>query len=262
MASNFTSFDLPPLPFYTLKPLPPLLPFISDAHLALAAPVIGYWIVSLFFHIIDTYDLLPQYRLHTPAELLKRNPATQYDVLKDVILQHVIQTIAGLSLSFFDPESTYGSEDYDVAVWAQRIRVTQRVIPTLCSLVGVNSVALGQKLGGSSSLIAGVFAGGVYPQLNQVVNFAGEQVLAPAFATWELQLAKFLYWIAIPALQFGGAVIILDTWQYFLHRAMHMNHWLYSKCGIKFIRTMFNPSSNPSLPSSQAVRPICLRSAL
>jgi len=228
MASNFTSFDLPPLPTYTLKPLPPLLPFISDAHLALAAPIMGYWVVSLFFHIIDIYDLLPQYRLHTPAELLKRNRASQYEVLKDVILQHIIQTIAGLSLSFFDPESTYGSEDYDVSVWAQRIRITQRAIPVLCSLVGVNSAALGQKLGGSSSLIAGVFAGGVYPQLNQIVEFAGEQVLAPAFASWELQLAKFIYWIAVPVLQFCAAVVILDTWQYFLHRGMHMNHWLYT----------------------------------
>jgi sphinganine C4-monooxygenase len=229
MASNFTSFSLPPLPAYTLKPLPPLLPFISDAHLALAAPIIAYWGVSLFFHIIDTYDLLPQFRLHTPAELLKRNPATQFDVLKDVILQHIIQTIAGLSLSFFDPPSMYGSEDYDVAVWAQRIRLTQRVIPMLCGLFGVNSVALGQKLGGSSSLIAGVFAGGVYPQLNQVVNFAGEQVVAPASASWEVHLAKFIYWIAIPAIQFIAAVVILDSWQYFLHRAMHMNHWLYSE---------------------------------
>jgi sphinganine C4-monooxygenase len=229
MASNFTTFDLPPLPTYTLKPLPPLLPFISDTHLALALPIIAYWSVSLFFHIIDTYDLFPQYRLHTPAELLKRNHASRWDVLRDVILQHIIQTVTGLLLAYMDPEPTFGKEDYNVTVWAQRIRVLQRGIPVMFSLLGVNSGDLGKKLGGSSSMLAGALAGGRYPQLNQAVVFGGEVVLAPAFANWEIQVAKFIYWIAIPTLQFLAAITILDSWQYFLHRGMHMNHYLYSK---------------------------------
>ena len=229
MASNFTSLDLPPLPEYTLKPLPPLISGIPDTFLALACPVISYWVVSLFFHIIDVYDLFPQYRLHTPQELLKRNHATRWDVFRDVILQQVIQTVMGIAFAYFDPEPVHGKEDYDVAVWAQRIRLAQRGIPSILGLIGVNSAELAHQLGEKSSVIAGVLAGGRYPQLLRMLELNGELVLAPTFAHWEMALAKFIYWIGIPAVQLFAAVVILDSWQYFLHRAMHMNHYLYSK---------------------------------
>ncbi|KAH8118057.1 fatty acid hydroxylase superfamily-domain-containing protein [Phellopilus nigrolimitatus] len=37
----------------------------------------------------------------------------------------------------------------------------------------------------------------------------------------------FLYWWAIPLGQLVFAMFCIDTWQYFLHRAMHMNKFLY-----------------------------------
>ncbi|KAF7370738.1 Sphingosine hydroxylase [Mycena sanguinolenta] len=40
-------------------------------------------------------------------------------------------------------------------------------------------------------------------------------------------LAYYIYWWAIPVLQFLVAIFIIDTWQYFLHRSMHMNKFLY-----------------------------------
>jgi len=36
-----------------------------------------------------------------------------------------------------------------------------------------------------------------------------------------------IYWWIIPALQLGFALFIIDTWQYFLHRLMHTNKFLY-----------------------------------
>jgi sphinganine C4-monooxygenase len=229
MASNVTVLDLPPLPSYILKPLPSLLPGMSDTVLSLVLPIVAYWLISGFFHVIDTYDLLPQYRLHTPAELMKRNHATQWDVFRDVVVQQIIQTIFGISVSYLDPEPTFGKESYDVAVWARRIRVAQRAIPWALGLAGLNSSELGLKLGGPTSMVAGLFAGGKYPQLQQLVELNGETVLVPSFASWELQLAKVIYWAAIPVIQLVVAILIMDTWQYFLHRGMHMNQWLYSK---------------------------------
>ncbi|KAH9935877.1 sphingosine hydroxylase [Epithele typhae] len=38
-----------------------------------------------------------------------------------------------------------------------------------------------------------------------------------------------LYWWAIPLAKFLFGMFIIDTWQYFLHRAMHMNTYLYKK---------------------------------
>ena len=132
--------ELPPLPDYTLKPLPPLVPGIPDSYLVLALIIIAYWGVSGIFHFIDVWDLFPQYRLHTPAEVLKRNHVSRWDVLKDVIIQQAVQTGFGLVLAVIDPEPTFGKEEYDVAVWAQRLRLAQRAIPGVLGFVGVDAV--------------------------------------------------------------------------------------------------------------------------
>jgi len=41
------------------------------------------------------------------------------------------------------------------------------------------------------------------------------------------RLAYIFYWYFVPAAQLFLAMIVLDTWQYFLHRAMHVNKFLY-----------------------------------
>lgn len=222
-------YELPPLPDYTLKPLPPLVSWTSDAILQVAFPIIGYWVVSLIYHLIDVYDLLPQYRLHTPAEVLKRNPVSRYEVFRDVIIQQVIQTIAGLLVSLTDEAAMYGRADYDVAWYAQKIRLAQRAIPVVLATVGLNSTALASKVSASQPMLAGALDGGRYPNLIQTIMVGGREIVAPAFASWELFLANALYWYAVPALQFTAGVIIIDTWEYALHRAMHMNKWLYGK---------------------------------
>jgi sphinganine C4-monooxygenase len=79
-------------------------------------------------------------------------------------------------------------------------------------------------------MIAGALAGGSYPGVVQsLILDSGAEVIAPAFASWELSVASFIYWYFVPALQFLLAISIVDTWQYFLHRAMHLNRWLYGK---------------------------------
>lgn len=191
-----------------------MIPGVSDNVLQLLAPIIGYWVFSLFFHILDTYDLFPQYRLHTPAEVLKRNHVSRFEVLRDVIIQQVVQTAFGLLVACVDPPETIGKEDYDVAVWAQRLRIGQRYLPGLIGLVGVNAVSLAAKLQSNYPQMAGALSGGRYS--------------TRSFASWEILTAKAIYWAIIPCLQFVVAILIVDTWQYFLHRAMHMNKFLYT----------------------------------
>jgi sphinganine C4-monooxygenase len=227
--ANITSHDLPPLPEYTLQPLQPLTSWASDAFIQAALPVVGYWVVSLIFHAIDVYELFPQYRLHTPAEVLKRNHVSRYEVLRDVILQQIIQIIASFSLSLFDDAPTTGKADYNVAWYAQKIRLAQRAVPSVLSALGINPVSLASKVTGSHSMLSSVLIGGKYPELLQTVTVAGEHTLVPAFASWELAVASFAYWYAIPAIQFSAAIVIMDAWEYMLHRAMHLNKWLYGK---------------------------------
>ena len=229
MFSNSTSSQLPPLPSYTLTRREPLLSFIPDNLLVLACPVIAYWVVSMFFHWLDVNDYFAKYRIHTPAEVLKRNHVSRWDVVRDVVVQHIIQTLAGATLAYFDGDEYVGKEQYDIAVWATRIRLAQRAIPKLLSVLGLDPVGLVGKLS-SYPVLGAIVSGGHYPFLSQqFVSESGALATVPAFAHWELRAANAIYWYMIPAFQFLFATFFVDTWQYFLHRAMHMNKWLYSK---------------------------------
>jgi len=227
LSNSTTMAELPPLPSYTLSPVEPLLPFVSDIALSLILPIAAYWSLSLFFHYIDTHDIWAKYRLHTPAEILKRNRATRYEVARDVIIQQIVQTITGALLVLTEPEEMTGKQNYDIARWAQTIRIAQRALPQLLGFVGLDAVTISQNVAGSHPMIAGVLAGGRYPSLIAGLDVAtGQQV--PAFAGWEIAVAKIIYWLAVPAFQLVVAIAFLDSWQYFLHRAMHMNKWLYT----------------------------------
>jgi len=228
MANTTVVHGLPPLPDYRLEPLPPLIPWIDDAYLSLALPIVAYWVMSMIFHVVDELDMFPQYRLHTPAEVLKRNHVSRWDVFRDVLIQQAIQTVVGLGLALTDADPMQGKVDYDVSVWAQRLRIAQRAIPGALSLVGLDAAGIAKNIGGEHAMLSGALAGGVYPELTQTVMLAGQQVVAPAFASWEITAAKAIYHLGIPAIQFMVAILIVDTWQYFLHRAMHMNKWLYT----------------------------------
>ncbi|KAI2760689.1 hypothetical protein DTO012A8_9634 [Penicillium roqueforti] len=230
MAMNASvAFDLPPLPTYTLTPQGHLLAFLPDNILSLVLPVIAYWVLSMIYHYLDVNDYFVEYRLHTPAEVLKRNKVTRWEVVRDVVLQQVIQTVAGLAFLYFDAEETVGREEYDVAVWAQRLRIAQKAFPSLLALVGVDAISLGKSVSQSGyTMLAGALAGGSYPDVTQsIILDNGAEAVAPAFTSWELAVASFIYWYFIPTLQFMLAISIVDTWQYFLHRAMHLNRWLY-----------------------------------
>jgi len=229
MAANLTAATaLPPLPSYSLTEAPDVISWFPDFYLSAIGPVIAYWIVSFVFHVIDVYDLFPQYRLHTPAEIAQRNRATRFEVFRDVIVQQIIQIGMAIVLGYTDPPQLTGREDYDVAVWATRVRLAQRALPTILGLLGINAATVSKNMAISHPLLAGALAGGYYPFLSTRLD-ATDGTSVPAFAAWELMVANAIYYVLIPAFQFGVAICALDTWQYFLHRGMHMNKWLYSK---------------------------------
>lgn len=223
MMANTSLIDasLPPLPEYTLMPQPDLISWCPDFWLSLIAPVVVYWVVSLIFHYLDVNDLFPEYRLHTPEEILKRNHVSRYEVARDVLLQQVIQVVTGAILALTEPTEVVGKHNYDIAVWATRLRLAQRALPSILGLLGLNAAAISKNMSTTHPWLAGALAGGHYP-------FLTTEAEVPTFATWELVGAKFIYYLLIPAFQFLCAVVFLDTWQYFLHRLMHVNKWLYA----------------------------------
>ncbi|CAD6500758.1 BgTH12-06465 [Blumeria graminis f. sp. triticale] len=228
-ASRFTDmYDLPPLPSYTLSPVEPLF-FIPDFYLTLFLPVVVYWIFSMFFHLIDIYDIWPQYRIHTPVEILKRNRVSRYEVARDVIIQQIIQILVATVLNLMEPEQTVGKEEYEIACWATVLRLAQRALPQVFALFGLNASAISKNISQSHPMLAGALSGGRYSFRTMGINVDGSPS-NQAFAHWELAAASIVYWYIVPAFQFLIAVIFVDTWQYFLHRAMHVNKWLYTTC--------------------------------
>ncbi|KAI4129590.1 MAG: hypothetical protein LQ338_002164 [Usnochroma carphineum] len=231
--ANFTHLntysDLPPLPDYQTTLQPPLLPPIPDKLLTLILPIAAYWGLSMLFHWIDTKDYFPQYRLHTPAEVSSRNKVSRWEVVRDVVIQQVVQTIVGWLLGMTEPDDVVGKEVHDVAVWARRIRIAQRAVPGLLALVGLDAVGIAKNLSASHPILAAAVMGGRYtiPQTSSMFG-NGLAHRISGYTAWERKLASAMYWYVVPALQYGVAILVVDTWQYFLHRAMHMNKWMYT----------------------------------
>jgi sphinganine C4-monooxygenase len=220
MATNATAgvtlpmYSMPALPEYTLKVRPAIVQGLPDALSQMLMLIFAYWATSAIFHVIDVYDWFPQYRLHTPAEITKRNKVTRYEVFRDVIVQQIVQTLFGVAIAWWDPPEMMGKEQYDIAVWALRLRVAQSYLPAAFGLIGVDSVRLATKSYQHYPTVAAVIGGGAYQ--------------SPGFASWELQAGWLIYHVLVPFLQFSIAIVLVDTWQYFVHRAMHMNKFLYT----------------------------------
>ncbi|KAF8074755.1 fatty acid hydroxylase superfamily-domain-containing protein [Lyophyllum atratum] len=159
-----------------------LIAGVPDHHLAVAAPILAYWSLSLLFHGLDIsgWKWLDKYRIHESSEVQSRNRATRSEVVWAVLLQQLIQTVLGL-------------------VWLGN---ETQVVNHLEEM----------------QIIA------VY--LKPVVEWAtGPQNVQAVLPN----LVFHVYWWAIPTFQFLAAMFIIDTWQYFLHRLMHINKFLYKQ---------------------------------
>lgn len=156
-------------PTFKLVEKPPLIDGIPDNILALIAPIVAYWSYSLFFYTIDTLELAEQFRIHPPEEVISRNKATKLDVLKDVLLQHFIQTVVGVLSTYLDEDQYTGDEVYQTWVLKQRV----------------------------------------------------------PWLPWNL--CWLIYNYGFSMLKITIAFVIIDTWQYWLHRIMHLNKFLYKR---------------------------------
>lgn len=224
--TNTTTTPSPPASF--LKPLPPLISGVPDSIVLVILPIAAYWALSLFFHFLDVHDLLSSYRLHTPEEVLKRNHVTRREVVKDVIVQQVIQTIVGLAIGVSEPEEMIGGEWWEImGLYSKFVSVERWVLHGLETTVGIDGLALEEKVIAGITSIGGdkVLAG-----LTGMLGLGGQADSSPEMGDWRYKLVEIAYWYLLPAARFWVAIFIMDTWQYFLHRLMHEIPWLYSKC--------------------------------
>ena len=103
-AMNATFLDAPQLRYLSThtplyySPKASLVSWLPDNLLALAAPIVAYWVLSIFFHIFDMseWKWLDRFRIHESEEVKARNLVTRTEVVVAVIFQHIVQTAIGL----------------------------------------------------------------------------------------------------------------------------------------------------------------------
>ena len=206
------------IPFhaYLLKPVPPLLPYISDLHLSLVIPLVTYWALGLFFHWCDISGHFQQYRIHTSAEEKSRNCVSRGECLRGVLLNQSLQTLLGAVAGWTGDGDFHGSEAYDVAKWALRFRQLKGILPNVLVLIAIDVKILDQFLKPS------------YPWFAAIISPSAECSPGSDFNPLELLVGQTIYHIIIPFVLFVFAVLIADSWQYFGHRWMHQNKFMYS----------------------------------
>ncbi|KAL8909539.1 MAG: hypothetical protein Q9171_005018 [Xanthocarpia ochracea] len=223
------TYDFYLFPSYTLEPVAQLVPWLSDFHLSLLLPVAAYWFVSLFFWYIERKNYWPQYRIHTPEELKQRNRVTVGEVLRSVLLQQAVQTALGLCLGYLtDAGDFQGRDDYDIAAWAGRVHRARGATPWMLAFLGIDGQTLASRIQTyATSMGSTVTTEKPLVLLNSIVYPHLGDGLTYGFAPWELWVAKTIYWVLEPAARFSIAIFFSDSWQYFWHRAMHSNKWMF-----------------------------------
>lgn len=207
-----------PLPPYTLHPVPPLLPQLSDLHLSLAIPIFIHWVLSGIFSFMDGYGYGQKYKLHTSAEEDTRNRCSRWECFRGVVINQIIQTALGLGLGMLGEGDVAGMEEYSIAVWARRIEATRRTLPRLLSVIGIDAKGLVRKYAGSGMGLAAL-----------LVTGEPQDTSHARLVALETACAGGIYWYIVPAIQFAIALFAADTWQYFGHRWLHTNKWVYSR---------------------------------
>lgn len=179
---------------------------------------------------METYGYCQKYRLHTSAEEETRNRCSRWACFRGVVINQIIQTLLGVALGALGDGDVAGKEDYDIAIWARRIEAARSVFPSLLSAVGINAHELAIKFSRTGMGLAALIVAGNMPDKSQSIDVTGRQDMYEArLQSWDLTLAGIIYWYIVPVVQFCAAIFAADTWQYFGHRWLHTNKWVYSK---------------------------------
>lgn len=165
-------------PTIKLSLKPTLFEGIPDGVIAIIAPVVAYWCFAGMFHFIDTFELAENYRIHSKTLVDETNKASRIEVLREVLLQHVIQSIVAYAAYKFDPIPMTGMEQNEI--WNLKNFLFNKF----------NSF--------------------------NIPFFINDNAII------------FFYNYGFSLLKIFAAFLIVDTWQFFLHRLMHLSGTLYS----------------------------------
>ena len=127
-----------------------------------------------------------------------------------------------------DDSEHFIPHDYAIAAWVQTVRYSEAVASQWIRYfgIGLTWVPSDWKAYGSAPTVPFTHNRGSNFSHDFPAQFAAESTSSSSL---EMMTAKGLYWIVVPLFQYISAMILADTFQYFTHRAFHVNKWLYSE---------------------------------
>ncbi|KAI0788822.1 sphingosine hydroxylase [Abortiporus biennis] len=168
-------------------PHPEIIEGVPDWVTSLVAPTVTYWIVSLVFQLLDSSD----------AEWLKRYRLHESE---EVQSKNLVSKFTVFQAVIF-----------------------QQIIQNLAGYWWMDKDAVsGAGVDHLSAMTA------LLPRVYFFLSRAlGDSATAEVLKNYADTILYLVYWWFIPVGRFFFGMFIIDTWQYFLHRAMHMNTFLY-----------------------------------
>ncbi|KAA1102598.1 hypothetical protein PGTUg99_021737 [Puccinia graminis f. sp. tritici] len=164
-----------------------IIPGMSDPLLTVIVPLVAYWAVSILFSLLDHLEL-PSIEKYRLHEPAEIAKRNKVSP-SQVIKAVILQQLIQTALGIFYLDSS--PSDVLNRNYLEEMKPYASFISTLVHIL-----------------------------------------LPPLHARWLLlnhgqSLVQWSYWWGLPTLQFLWASFVLDTWQYFWHRAFHINQFLY-----------------------------------
>ncbi|KAF9644551.1 hypothetical protein BDM02DRAFT_3190500 [Thelephora ganbajun] len=167
---------------------PQLWSMMSDFWLSLLGPIIGYWLFCAFFEILDRSD----WEWLKKYKIHESSEVTSRNKVtrKQVLTTVISQHVIQFVLGYFwmDTSMVNGGP---ISVHVPRM---EAIAPILLRFLEV---------------------------------LVGRQFAAYVWIHKAQDLVYYVYWWAVPLAQLFAGFVLIDTWQYFLHRGMHTNTFLY-----------------------------------
>ena len=140
-------------------------------------------------------------------QTLQRNHASRKDVALSVIRYHVVSIAIGLLLNYGNEPELTGSQECEIFQWAAWIRKLPQFQPLGLglSLLGVDAKRLALAVY-QSPLRLERSLDQRSPELPSVARLTPS-----AFNSIDMVLAKIIYSVLMPAIQFGVALAVVDT---------------------------------------------------
>ncbi|KAM7514641.1 hypothetical protein LguiA_004224 [Lonicera macranthoides] len=180
--------------------------YVSDEAMGTFAPIIVYWLYAGFYQILPPLD---NYRLHTRKEEDEKNSVPLSAVVRGVLLQQLVQATIAQAL-FVDFSKCRGQW-----IGASRTDSPRRRQKGWIKIIHNDELLLLVEKDSEGTLCNQALPHFISCQrlkLTSKPNSSG------------ITSQPSLY---IQLIQIIVAMVVMDTWQYFVHRYMHQNKFLY-----------------------------------